>query len=150
MPVSPIDYGRYGNQEMIAVFEEAHRHALWLKIEATVAKMQAQLGLIPSEAADDIERTARPEIVTLSRTMEIESSTRHDVAALFESIAEKCKGEGARWVHFGLTSNDVKDTALALQLKHAFETILPQVDQLCRALADKAQDTIDIIAIGRS
>ena len=150
MPVSPIDYGRYGNQEMIAVFEEEHRHALWLKIEATVAKMQAQLGLIPSEAADDIERTARPEIVTLSRTMEIESSTRHDVAALFESIAEKCKGEGARWVHFGLTSNDVKDTALALQLKHAFETILPQVDQLCRSLADRAQETIDIVAVGRS
>ena len=147
MPVSPIDYGRYGNQEMIAVFEEEHRHALWLKIEVTVAKIQAQLGLIPSEAAADIERTAIPEIVSLSRTLEIESSTRHDVAALFESIAEKCKGEGARWVHFGLTSNDVKDTALALQLKQAYETILPQVDQLCRSLADKARDTIDIIAV---
>ncbi|MHA1908088.1 MAG: lyase family protein, partial [Candidatus Thorarchaeota archaeon] len=150
MPVSPIDYGRYGNQEMIAVFEEEHRHALWLLIEATVAKKQAKLGLIPPDAAEDIERTAKPGIVTLSRTMEIESTTRHDVAALFEAIAEKCKGEGVKWVHFGLTSNDVKDTALALQLKDAFGVILPQIDKLCKSLAARAQDTTDIIAVGRS
>ncbi|MDF1540507.1 MAG: adenylosuccinate lyase, partial [Candidatus Thorarchaeota archaeon] len=96
MPVNPIDYGRYGHHEMVHIFEEEFRHHLWLKIEAGVAQTQAELGLIPEEAADDIAYTARPEIVTLSRTMEIESTTRHDVAALFEAIAEKCSGEGAR------------------------------------------------------
>ena len=150
MPVNPIDYGRYGHQEMVHIFEEEFRHQLWLMIEADVAQAQAELKIIPKEAANDIANTAKPEIVTLSRTMEIESSTRHDVAALFEAIAEKCNGEGARWVHFGLTSNDVKDTALALQLKNAYKILIPQVDLLCKALAARAHDSVDIVAVGRS
>ena len=113
MPVSPIDFGRYGHQDMVRIFEEENRHSLWLKVEVAVAKAQAERGIIPKDAAKDIEKTAHPSIVTLDRTMEIESKTRHDVVALFEAIAEQCKGPGARWVHFGLTSNDIKDTALA-------------------------------------
>ncbi|MFW9955955.1 MAG: adenylosuccinate lyase, partial [Candidatus Thorarchaeota archaeon] len=150
MPVSPIDYGRYGNPEMIEIFEEEYRHEQWLRVEATVAKAQAQLGVIPFEAARDIETAARPELVTLERTMEIEKKTRHDVAALFEAIAEKCQGEGARWVHFGLTSNDVKDTALALQIKAAFAILFPQLDLLCKALGKKGDETKNLIAVGRS
>ncbi len=150
MPVNPIDYGRYGNREMVAVFEEEFRHNLWLKIEAAVAKAQAELDMIPTEAAEDIARKARPEFVTLERTMEIESKTRHDVAALFEAIAEKCEGEGARWVHFGLTSNDIKDTALGLQLKQAYSILLPHIDDLCRELGRKAQEHQDLVAVGRS
>lgn len=150
MPVSPIDYGRYGHPEMVSVFEEERRHALWLEIEAAVAEVQAEMKLIPPEAAQDIKKTARPEIVTLKRTMEIESETRHDVVALFEAIAEKCKRPGARWVHFGLTSNDIKDTALGLQLKAAFEVLIPQIDGLCESLLKRAKETQDLIAMGRS
>ncbi len=150
MPVCPIDYGRYGHPEMVEIFQEAFRHNLWLRIEATVARVQAEMGLIPQQAADDIEETATPEIVTLERTMEIEARTRHDIAALFEAIAEKCKGPGARWVHFGLTSNDVKDTALGLQLKAAFDMLIPQIDKLCEILAARAKETVDLIAVGRS
>lgn len=150
MPVNPIDYGRYGHKEMIAIFEEEHRHALWLRIEAVVAKVQAEMGIMSFEAADDIERTARPEIVTLQRTMEIESQTRHDIAALFEAISEKCDGPGARWVHFGLTSNDVKDTGLAMQMCDAFDVLIPQIDKLCAALAERCNETVDLIAVGRS
>jgi adenylosuccinate lyase len=150
MPVSPIDYGRYGHPEMISVFEEEYRHSLWLKVETAVAKAQAERELIPEEAAKDIEKTATPDIVTLSRTMEIESKTKHDVVALFEAIAEQCKGPGARWVHFGLTSNDIKDTALGLQLKRAFEILIPQLNALGEALSRRAKDTEDQIAVGRS
>jgi adenylosuccinate lyase len=150
MPVNPIDYGRYGHPDMVTIFEEEFRHSLWLKIEATVAEVQADMKLIPKEAAEDIKKTSRPETVTLERTMEIEKTTRHDVVALFEAIAEKCKGEGARWIHFGLTSNDIKDTALGLQLKGAFEVLLPQIDALGKALLKRAKETESLIAVGRS
>ncbi len=150
MPVNPIDYGRYGNPEMVRLFEEEFRHELWLQVESTVAQVQANLGMIPKEAAQDIQDTAVPEKVTLERTMEIEAKTRHDVAALFEAIAERCQGPGARWVHFGLTSNDVKDTALGMQLKAAFDVLSPQVSLLCKFLAARAEETKDLLAIGRS
>jgi len=150
MPVSPIDYGRYGHPDMVTVFEEERRHSLWLRIEAMVAEVQGEIGLIPKDAAADISKTAKPDIVTLERTMEIENSTRHDVVALFEAIAEKCEGTGARWVHFGLTSNDIKDTALGLQLKTAFDVLIPQIDILCKSLLKRAKETQDLIAVGRS
>ncbi|MHA1663853.1 MAG: adenylosuccinate lyase [Candidatus Thorarchaeota archaeon] len=150
MPVSPIDYGRYGHPEMVTVFEEEHRHSLWLSIEAAVAEVQADMGLIPKLAAKDIKKNATPEIVTLERTMEIEKTTRHDVVALFEAIAEKCEGPGSRWIHFGLTSNDIKDTALGMQLKAAFDIVLPQIDILCESLLNRAKETQDLIAVGRS
>ncbi|MFW9835671.1 MAG: adenylosuccinate lyase [Candidatus Thorarchaeota archaeon] len=150
MPVSPIDYGRYGHQEMKAIFEEEHRHSLWLQVEAAVAKFQAKRGLIPKEAADDIVETARPEVVTLERTLEIESKTKHDVVALFEAIAEQCQGLGARWVHYGLTSSDIKDTALGLQLKGAFEILLVQLAILGETLSRLAKETENLIAVGRS
>ena len=150
MPVSPIDYGRYGHPDMVTVFEEEYRHSLWLSIEAEVAEAQAEMNLIPKEAADDIRKTAKPDIVTLERTMEIEKRTRHDVVALFEAIAEQCKGPGARWIHYGLTSNDIKDTALGLQLKAAFEILIPQIDILCESLINRAKENQDLIAVGRS
>jgi adenylosuccinate lyase len=95
MPVNPIDYGRYGHPEMVAIFEEEYRHSLWLKIEAAVADVQADMKIIPKDAAEDIKKTAKSDIVTLERTMEIEKTTRHDVVALFEAIAEKCEGAGS-------------------------------------------------------
>jgi adenylosuccinate lyase len=150
MPVSPIDYGRYGDPEMISVFEEGYQHSLWLKVESTVAKVQAEMELIPKEAAKDIEKTARQDIVTLERTMEIESKTKHDVVALFEAIAEQCQGTGSRWVHFGLTSNDIKDTALGLQLKRAYDILIPQLDALCEILSRRAKETEKLVAVGRS
>ncbi|MHA1389621.1 MAG: adenylosuccinate lyase [Candidatus Thorarchaeota archaeon] len=106
--------------------------------------------MIPKLAAKDIKKNATPEIVTLERTMEIEKTTRHDVVALFEAIAEKCEGPGSRWIHFGLTSNDIKDTALGMQLKAAFDIVLPQIDILCESLLNRAKETQDLIAVGRS
>ena len=100
MPVSPIDYGRYGHPEMVEIFEEERRHSLWLDIEATVAEVQAELGLIPKEAAKDIRKTAKPDIVTLERTMEIESKTKHDVVALVVDIEITAHG-GDRDDHDG-------------------------------------------------
>ena len=150
MPVGPIDYGRYGNHDMVRIFEEEFRHRLWLDVEAAVAEAEASIDLIPKEAAEDIAKTADPAIVTLERTMEIERVTRHDVAALFEAIAEKCDGPGARWVHFGLTSNDIKDTALGLQLKEAFRVILARTKTIGDTLSKRARETEELVAVGRS
>lgn len=150
MPVCPIDYGRYGHQDMVRIFEEEFRHEIWLRVEATVAQVQADMGIVPSEAADEIVSVANPETVTLERTMEIEARTRHDVAALVEAIAEKCQGTGSRWVHFGLTSNDVKDTALGLQLLAAYGILLPEVNALVSSISRRAIETQDLIAVGRS
>ncbi|MGV9102664.1 MAG: adenylosuccinate lyase [Promethearchaeia archaeon] len=150
MPVNPIDYGRYGHPDMVQIFEEQYRHSLWLRIEKTVARVQAKLGLIPKEAARDIEQSAVPEQVTLERTKEIEKRTRHDVAALYEAIAEKCDGAGSRWIHFGLTSNDVKDTTKALQMKKAFEELLIQLESLAETIMKRAEETTELIAVGRT
>ncbi|MBS3795699.1 MAG: adenylosuccinate lyase, partial [Candidatus Thorarchaeota archaeon] len=150
MPVNPIDYGRYGHPDMVRIFEEEYRHAMWLKVEKTVALAQAKLGIIPEEAASDIKSTARPEVVTLARTKEIEKRTRHDVAALYEAIAEKCERTGARWVHFGLTSNDVKDTAKALQMKAAFEELLIRIESLGKTIIKRAEETTGLLAVGRT
>ncbi len=76
LPVNPIDYGRYGHGEMIRVFEEKYRHALWLRSEAAVVSVQAEIGIIPHDAAEDIGKTARPEVVTLERTTTLPRSLR--------------------------------------------------------------------------
>jgi len=135
---------------MVRIFEEEYRHAMWLKVEKTVAMAQANLGIIPEEAAFDIKSTARSEVVTLARTKEIEKRTRHDVAALYEAIAEKCERTGARWVHFGLTSNDIKDTAKALQMKASFEELLIQIQSLGKTVIKRAEETAGLLAVGRT
>lgn len=132
------------------MFQEELRHELWLRVEAAVAEAEADMGIIPIDAAEDIMESCNPHTVTLTRTNQIEAQTKHDVAALVESIAEKCKGPGKGWVHFGLTSNDIKDTALGLQLKSAFSVLLPEVDRLLDSLVRRAQETADLVAVGRS
>jgi len=148
--VNPIDYGRYGHPDMIRIFEEENKHSLWLEVERAVASVQGELGIIPDEAARDIENAATPEQVTLDRTKEIEKRTRHDVAALYEAIAEKCDGPGARWVHFGLTSNDVKDTAKALQMSAACDELLVQLEKLGKTIIKRAEETTDLLVVGRT
>jgi adenylosuccinate lyase len=150
MPVCPIDYGRYGHPDMVRIFKEEFRHGNWLRVESTVAQVQADMGIIPNEAAEEIAAIADPETVTLERTMEIEARTRHDIAALVEAIAEKCEGVGARWVHFGLTSNDIKDTARGLQLLAAYGVLMPELDALSSSLSRRAIETQDLVAVGRS
>src|SRR6266702_4366133 len=130
MPILPIDTGRYGSPEMRSVFDEENRLQKWLDVEAAIAQAQASVGDIPKEAADEIARNATTKIVTLARTKEIEKETRHDLMSMVLTLTEACSGEGKRFVHFGLTSYDIEDTATGLMFKEAFGLIQRNLDDV--------------------
>lgn len=141
---------KYGSKEMRAIFEEENVLRLQLSVEAAVAEAQAELGLIPKEAAKEISAKATPDYVTIERWREIEAITKHETASLVEAIVEVCD-EGAKpWVHYGLTSNDVLDTALSLQLKASLEIIERRMMDLARVLSKKAQQYQALPAVGRT
>jgi adenylosuccinate lyase len=130
LPILPIDTGRYGSPEMRRIFDEDNKLQLWLDVESAVAKAQASVGDIPKIAAEEIAKNANTKTVTLARTKEIEEETQHDLASVVQALSEACSGEGRKYVHYGLTSMDVEDTATALQFKAAFSLIEKGLDQL--------------------
>ena len=130
MPILPIDTGRYGSPEMRSIFDEGNRLQKWLDVEAAIAQSQAAVGDIPKEAADEIARNANTKTVTLARTKAIEKETRHDLMSMVIALTEACSGEGKRFVHYGLTSYDIEDTATGLMFKEAFSLIQANLDEL--------------------
>ncbi len=117
MPILPIDTGRYGSLEMRHIFDEENKLQKWLDVEAAVAEAEASVGDIPKEAADDIAKNANTKAVTLARTKEIEKETRHDLMSMVMALTEACKGEGKKYVHYGLTSMDIEDTTKLYSLR---------------------------------
>jgi adenylosuccinate lyase len=115
---------------MRRVFDEESKLQKWLDVEAAVAGAQARVGDIPKEAAEDIANNAKTATVTLARTKEIEKDTHHDLMSMVMALSESCKGEGRKYVHYGLTSMDVEDTATALQFKEAFSILEKKLDEL--------------------
>jgi adenylosuccinate lyase len=117
---------RYALPEMAAVWSEQTKLGHWLEIEIQVVEAWARLGVVPQEDAAAVRATASfdPE-----RVLEVERVTRHDVAAFVEVLAESA-GPAGRWVHFGLTSSDVLDTGLALQLREAVDILLAKLERL--------------------
>src|SRR5713101_1751685 len=130
MPILPIDTGRYGSAEIRRIFDEENKLQKWLDVEAAIAQAQASVGDIPKSAAEEIARNANTKVVTLARTKEIEKETRHDLMSMVLALSEACSGEGRRYVHYGLTSNDIEDTATALMFKEAFGLVQDHLDQL--------------------
>jgi adenylosuccinate lyase len=125
---------RYTPPEMGRIWTDQRRYETWLSVESAAADAMAHHGIIPEEAARDIrERGA----VDASRVEEIERTTRHDVIAFTTAVAEHV-GPSARWLHFGLTSSDVLDTALALQLRESCDLLLADLEQLAQAVRDQA------------
>lgn len=137
---------RYTRPEMGAVWAEERRFAHWLAIEIAVAEAMARRGDVPEEAVRNIRAKAK---VDAARIAEIEKVTRHDVIAFLECVEESV-GPDARWLHLGLTSSDLLDTTLALQIREATELILAGGDALVRALRDQAVRRKDLAAIGRT
>lgn len=133
---------RYATPEMRALWADETRFALWLEVELLAAEAQAALGEIPREAAEALRRTARPG--TPERIAEIErTETHHDVVAFLRSVGEQT-GEVARYLHRGLGSSDVVDTAQAVLLVRAADLILAALDELLaalRALAERYRAT---------
>jgi len=144
MPILPIDTGRYGTPEMLRVFEEENYVQKMLDVEAALAWAQSEVGEIPREAAEKIMGMASTKYVKISRVKEIEREIKHDVMALVKALAEVCGPSGA-YVHLGITSYDVVDTARALQLKEALEIIerrLNDLELVLFKLADRYKHTI--------
>src|SRR5438132_763757 len=126
---------RYTLPEMGAVWTEASKFKAWLDVEVAVCEVHAEMGTIPEEAAREIrERSSFPvDDAFAARVNEIERVTRHDVIAFTTALAERI-GPASRFVHYGLTSSDVVDTASALQLKRSGELILARLAELGDAL----------------
>lgn len=137
---------RYTPPEMGRIWTDQRRYETWLSVESAAADAMANHGIIPEEAARDIrERGA----VDASRVEEIERTTRHDVIAFTTAVAEHV-GPSARWLHFGLTSSDVLDTALALQLRESCDVLLADLEQLANAARDQASAHKHTPMIGRT
>ncbi|MEM1515399.1 MAG: adenylosuccinate lyase [Candidatus Bathyarchaeia archaeon] len=149
MPILPIDAGRYGTPEMLKVFEEENYIQKMLDVEAALAWAQSEVGEIPKEAAEKIAEMASTKYVKVSRIKEIEKAIKHDVMALVRALAEVCGPSGA-YVHLGITSYDVVDTARALQLKEALEIIEQRLNDLELILLNLADRYKNTIMIGRT
>jgi adenylosuccinate lyase len=150
MPILPIDSGRYGSKEIRIIFEDKARMQFQLDFEAAVARAQAKIGMIPSEAAKEIGKAASSGKVTLARVAELESVSEHDTAALVEALSEQVSATAKPWVHYGLTSNDVVDTATCMQVAKAFSIIGPKIANLATLLSDKAVEYRETPAVGRT
>ena len=137
---------RYTPPEMGRIWTDQRRYETWLSVECAAADAMAVHGLIPADAARDIRERGK---VDAARVDEIERTTRHDVIAFTTAVAEHV-GPSARWLHFGLTSSDVLDTAQALQLRESFDLLLSDVDKLLDAIRDRAFDHKHTPMIGRT
>ncbi|MCS6767592.1 MAG: adenylosuccinate lyase [Candidatus Nitrosocaldus sp.] len=150
MPILPIDAGRYGSREVKDIFEEEQALRYALEFEACVAEAQGMLGVIPRDAAYEIARKARSGMVRLERVKELEAVREHDVAAMVEALVEVCDDVARPWVHYGLTSYDVVDSRIAMQLRDALTIIEEKIKRLTLLLAEKAEAYRDLPAVGRT
>ncbi|MEM2761044.1 MAG: adenylosuccinate lyase [Nitrososphaerales archaeon] len=150
MPILPIDTGRYGSDEIKRVFEEQKRLEYELEFEACVAEAQGELGLIPVRAAKEIAAKARSGRITVKRVKELEAVSEHDTAAMVESISELCSESAKPWIHYGLTSYDVVDTVISMQIRDSLQVIRPKIIKLTTLLAEKAVKYRDVPAVGRT
>ena len=137
---------RYTHPEMGCIWAEQRKYDTWLRVEVAAARAMAEIGLVPEEAARDIAACGS---VDAERVDEIEQTTKHDVIAFTTAVAEQV-GPSARWLHFGLTSSDVLDTALALQMREACGVILDDVAALITAVGGRAREHRDTPMIGRT
>ena len=150
MPILPIDSGRYGSKEMKEIFDEYKKLEYELKYEAEVAKAQAEINLIPKEAAIEIAEIVKLNKVSLNRVKELEKVSDHDTAAIVEATSEQCSDKTKPWIHYGLTSNDVVDTSTSMQMKDAFKIIKSKIETLIRELLNKAIENQSLPAVGRT
>src|SRR5580692_11490906 len=137
---------RYSRAKMTRIWSSENRYRIWFEIEAYACDAQAALGIIPESAARAVwERGG----FDAERIDEIERETRHDVIAFLTNLAEHV-GPEARFVHQGMTSSDVLDTCLAVQLKQAAEILLADLDKVLGALKKRAFEHKYTICVGRS
>ena len=140
---------RYTRPEMASIWEPQTRFKIWFEIEAHAADAQAELGVIPKEAAKTVWAKARNVTFDIDRIDEIERETKHDVIAFLTHLAE-IVGPDARFVHQGMTSSDVLDTTFNVQLARATDLLLRDMDELLAAIRRRAFEHKMTPTIGRS
>ncbi len=141
---------RYTRPEMAAIWSPANKFKIWHEIEAHACDALAELGVIPADAAKDIwEKAPKDWTDYVERIDEIEAVTKHDVIAFLTCLAEHV-GDSSRFVHQGMTSSDVLDTCLSVQMKQAAEILLDDLDRLLEVLKRRAYETKDMPCMGRS
>ena len=142
---------RYTRPEMGRIWSEENKYKQWLEVELAASEALAELGDVPNEAAQGLRRHARTDA---GRIAEIERETRHDVIAFTTCVAESMASAGvaeySRWLHYGLTSNDVVDTAQALQIKESSALLLAGMRELLGFLKQKAFEHKSTVMIGRT
>ena len=148
MPVCPLDF-RYGRPEMKQIFDEETRLQKLLDVEAALAQAQAKVGNIKQDHADIIKKTASVRYVKLERVREIDQKINHEITAVIRALGEQC-GESGKFIHMGATSNDILDTAQALQIKDAVKLLAADLDSLKNTLAKRAKEHRDTIMVGRT
>ncbi|TYS67900.1 adenylosuccinate lyase [Sutcliffiella horikoshii] len=137
---------RYTRPEMGAIWTEENRFQAWLEVEILACEAWAELGDIPKE---DVKVLREKASFDIERIKEIEAETRHDVVAFTRAVSETL-GDEKKWVHYGLTSTDVVDTALSYQLKQANEILLADIERFVSILKEKAQEHKYTVMMGRT
>lgn len=137
---------RYSRPEMAAIWELENKFEIWKEIEVLACEAQAELGVVPHEDAVAIRERAAFEV---ERIDEIERTTNHDVVAFLTNMAEHI-GEPSKWVHYGMTSSDLGDTALCYQMTQAIDIIIADVRRLGAICKRRAFETRDMLCVGRT
>lgn len=142
---------RYSYPEMAGLFELASRYQHWMLVELAVCDALAQVGQIPTEAAERIRATAPEQVdeTFVARVAEIEAETQHDLIAFLKTLTEPM-GDDAKYVHLGVTSYDIEDTALGLVLRTATDRILDDVSELEAAMVELARRHKSTLMMGRT
>ncbi|WP_420469202.1 adenylosuccinate lyase, partial [Bacillus licheniformis] len=137
---------RYSRPEMAAIWTDENRFQAWLEVEILACEAWAELGVIPKE---DVKVLREKASFDINRIFEIEQDTRHDVVAFTRAVSETL-GEEKKWVHYGLTSTDVVDTALSYLLKQANEILLKDIERFIDILKEKAKEHKYTVMMGRT
>ncbi|WP_127143233.1 adenylosuccinate lyase [Pelagibacterium montanilacus] len=140
---------RYSRKEMVDIWSPETKFKIWFEIEAHAATAQANLGIVPMDAAETVWARGRDAQFDVDRIDEIEREVKHDVIAFLTHLSE-IVGPEARFVHQGMTSSDVLDTTLSVQLARASDLLLADIDALLAALRTRAHEHRNTITIGRS
>jgi adenylosuccinate lyase len=142
---------RYTRPEMGRIWSDENKFRTWLEVELAASEALAEMGEVPAEAARLLREHARFDV---ARILEIEREVKHDVVAFTTAVAESMAAAGhaeaSRWLHYGLTSNDVVDTAQALQVSQASRLLLAGLAELRNALKDRAFEFKDTVQVGRT
>ena len=147
--IHPIE-GRYGRTEVKDIFEEKNKLQRILDVEAALARAHAKVGNIPKSAAEVISEKVKANVVTVERVREIEAEINHDLMAIVKALSEQCGEDAGKYIHLGATSNDIQDTALALQLRDFIKYLDNDLEKLKKILLKLAGEHKNTVCIGRT